>query len=280
MTQPALAVVASSGSQFAILIFAVTFLSAAASEGFVRIGVMSHEDVVYVSRLLSFGIGAAALLLIPAFRKRAAALLSSPVPRARYLEVALVVVVAGAGQFALFGLNAALKWIAGGDEAVAAMGFSRAHSLDAAFDAATLRDLVIGCLMAPLLEEIFYRGLLFEAWARTRSVAAAIILSSAVFAMVHPFMIHAFFGGLVLCSLYVRTGALRASILVHFCANAFNWYPLLGQFLIPSHNQGIRSWTFQLVCLATAPLFVIGYAWLATQTRRPLRDGETCPAAA
>ena len=280
MTHEALPEVPLSGSQLAILILATMLLGTAAGSALVRALGLPQEARFPVDSVMTFSAGAVALLAIAPLRRRASALLRVPVPAGRRIEVALAIIVAALGQFALFGLNAALKWMAGGDAAVIAMQLGPATSIETAFDVATLRNLAITCLAAPLLEEIFYRGFLFEAWARTRAVATAIILSAAVFALVHPVKIHAFFAGLLLCALYVRTGALRASILVHFCANALNWYPLLGQFVIPSDNQGIRSWTFDLVCLATAPLFVAGYAWLAAHSRRPAFDEETSPAAA
>jgi len=70
----------------------------------------------------------------------------------------------------------------------------------------------------------------------------------------------------LLCAIYVRTGALRAAIFVHFIANAALWYPLLGQFVIPASNHGIGSWWFNLVCLGPLPVGVAVYVALAART--------------
>lgn len=258
-----------SGLQLAILILVVTFAGAPAAKILIAAFGLGRDADVYLSRLVSFSIGAILFAGIPAVRAQATSLLATPVPPSKYPEVAFAIVLFALGQFAIFGLYAASKWVSGGDEAVMRMALNPDHGRDATFAASTLRDLAITALAAPLIEEIAYRGFLFRKWLRTRGLVTAMMMSSAVFSVVHPSPLHAFFAGLLLCALFLRTAALRACILVHFCANALNWYPLLGQFVIPADNRGIESWHLQLACLALVPVAIVSYAWFTVRTRDP-----------
>lgn len=78
-------------------------------------------------------------------------------------------------------------------------------------------------LIAPLLEEILFRGLLQNAFARHLPVWAAILASAAVFGAVHMDF-HAFPAlmamGAVFGLLYHKTGSLRVTIIAHMVNNA------------------------------------------------------------
>lgn len=76
---------------------------------------------------------------------------------------------------------------------------------------------------APVVEELFYRGLLLRAAARRFGTAQAVVGSSALFGISH-FQLVQFPGlfafGVVLAVLAVRTGRLGASIAAHMAFNA------------------------------------------------------------
>lgn len=78
-------------------------------------------------------------------------------------------------------------------------------------------------LIAPLLEEILFRGLVQNAFARQLPVWAAILASAAIFGAVHMDF-HAFPAlmamGAVFGVLYHVTGSLRVTILAHMVNNA------------------------------------------------------------
>jgi len=235
------------GPQIAVLVVLAGVSGVVGSKALVSALRLAPDDTGYIARLMWMSLEALALVGIPVVRKRVVELLAVPVPRKWWGEVALVAVAAVLLQFASAGADALERWWHDGDAAIARLSLPEARSLDKAFSAATLRDLAITSLLAPVLEEIVFRGLLFEEWRRTRRVATAMILSSAVFALCHLSFSVPFAAGLLLCAIYVRTGALRAAIFVHFIANAALWYPLLGQFVIPASNHGIGSWWFNLV---------------------------------
>lgn len=90
---------------------------------------------------------------------------------------------------------------------------------------------VIAVLVGPVVEELFYRGLLLRAAARRFGTTWAVIGSSVVFGLSH-FQVVQFPGlfgfGVVLALLAVRTGRLGASIAAHV---AFNGVAMVGLVL-------------------------------------------------
>src|SRR5439155_25789023 len=91
------------------------------------------------------------------------------------------------------------------------------------------------CLIAPLIEELVFRGLLYRAWERQWGWLPAAIASSLVFAYMHPAVyISQFAAGLIFVCIFRRTGSLRAAIAVHAIFNIAIWYPLIGRFVLPA----------------------------------------------
>lgn len=79
-------------------------------------------------------------------------------------------------------------------------------------------------IAAPLVEELLFRGLLQNAFARHLPIWGAIILSSLCFAAVHlqPYAIPGLMSlSIAFGYLYHRTGSLRMNILLHMANNAF-----------------------------------------------------------
>lgn len=98
----------------------------------------------------------------------------------------------------------------------------------------------ISVVMAPIVEEIVYRRLLYgtlSKWGHTR----ALLISSAVFAISHGTMVHlyaAFFAGILFCHIYAKTQKLRYSILAH------GFFNLLTMFItmIPYPDFVNQAW--------------------------------------
>ncbi len=82
-----------------------------------------------------------------------------------------------------------------------------------------LVDIVI---LAPIVEEIFFRGYIYRRWCDTMGGKLALILSSVAFAVIHGAMIlHIFFVAVVLCKLYDNSKGLWAPIIAHGVMNLF-----------------------------------------------------------
>ena len=92
--------------------------------------------------------------------------------------------------------------------------------------------IVVGTVgLAPFGEEVFFRGALLPALARSMPVGKAILFQGAIFGLVHvvaappamwPLAIPLALVGAILGWLYVRTGSLPAAIVVHAFFNAMN----------------------------------------------------------
>lgn len=93
---------------------------------------------------------------------------------------------------------------------------------------------VVGALVAPLVEEVVFRGFLFGGLLGTFSAPVAMALSALVFAGLHlqPFAFPVLFIlGLLMALLYYRSGSLWLPILMHFVINSVG---LCGQFALQS----------------------------------------------
>lgn len=83
--------------------------------------------------------------------------------------------------------------------------------------------LLAGAVIAPIAEEIFFRGYVFTAARRTYGLAPAFILSALLFAIAHlnlQAFVPIFLIGLVFCYVYWRTGSLVPSMIAHVLNNA------------------------------------------------------------
>lgn len=81
----------------------------------------------------------------------------------------------------------------------------------------------VGAIIAPIVEEILFRGLLYQ-WLRTHTGAtAAILMSGAIFSVVHIYpvvLLPLFVVGVVLAAVFEWTQSLWITITLHFFQNA------------------------------------------------------------
>ena len=84
---------------------------------------------------------------------------------------------------------------------------------------------IVGAIVAPLVEEIFFRGFLFQGFRQKYGWVSAMLLSSAIFAAGHldpASLLPTFILGLVLAYLYQRSNSLWPGIILHFLVNGFS----------------------------------------------------------
>ena len=256
--------------QLAFLLFATTFAGAAVSHAAIDALSLTHEGRAFVSRAVTLTLQVAMLLGIAQLRHGAARVLEARVAHAFLGEVCGVLAVALLVQFARFGVLALARWMHGGDTAVAIMQLNPAQGADGAWTAPVVRNLLLAGFITPVVEELLFRGALYGRLMARHSTLTAMLLTSLAFGLCHDDFLFAFAMGVLLNSVYIRTGSLRAAILVHSAVNLASWYPLLGQFLIPRPNDGIRSWSWQLACVLMFAGLTIAYALLARR-----RTGES-----
>lgn len=96
--------------------------------------------------------------------------------------------------------------------------FSRASS--------ALLYLLIACLIGPIAEEVFFRGLLQQFLRGVAGRVASVLLSAAIFAAAHAFAAGGFnpithiTGGLLFALLFERAKSLLAPVIVHVAGNS------------------------------------------------------------
>lgn len=123
-------------------------------------------------------------------------------------------------------------------------------------------------VIAPIMEEILFRGILQDALMRKYGVFVGILIASAVFGIVHLIpqqVVNAFMIGIVLGYIYYRTGALLPVILIHCINNAisyFTWMLNGGTLLSTREQMGNDTLYFTVYGIACV-LFVIGFVSIA-----------------
>lgn len=83
--------------------------------------------------------------------------------------------------------------------------------------------IVTAVIFAPVFEELIFRGLVLEALLRRHRRLVCVVVSSAIFALVHfqpDVMLTAFVSGLVLGTIYLHTNSVFSTIILHSINNA------------------------------------------------------------
>ncbi|TMM53851.1 CPBP family intramembrane metalloprotease [Maribacter algarum] len=107
-------------------------------------------------------------------------------------------------------------------------------------------------LIGPILEELFFRGILFKKFKRVLSVSTAIVLSSALFSLVHlnfQGFAYYFIGGCILGYMYHRTNSLILVMGYHAIFNLLAIVVKRREFYTDD-NQFFAILIFFFVCFA------------------------------
>ncbi len=93
-----------------------------------------------------------------------------------------------------------------------------------------LLNIVSLCVIAPILEEVAFRGVILHRWVHKFGMWKAIVGSSLLFGIVHPDVLGAFLFGVGMCVLYLRFQSLYVPIICHGLYNLVVWLVELGYF--------------------------------------------------
>jgi uncharacterized protein len=96
---------------------------------------------------------------------------------------------------------------------------------------------IVGAIFAPLVEEIFFRGFLFQGFRARYGWTTAMFLSAAIFAIAHldlVVLIPTFILGCLLAYVYHRSNSLWPGIILHFLVNSFG---LLGAYFASNYQN-------------------------------------------
>ncbi|WP_304093559.1 CPBP family intramembrane glutamic endopeptidase [Methanobrevibacter ruminantium] len=82
-------------------------------------------------------------------------------------------------------------------------------------------DVISSVILAPIIEELFFRGVLFNRLKIRTGIIAAMIISSALFAIGHEFggITSAFLFGICMCIIYMKTDNILMTMSIHFLNN-------------------------------------------------------------
>lgn len=96
---------------------------------------------------------------------------------------------------------------------------------------ADILAIIASIFIAPLVEEVFFRGLVYTRLRRAMPPVVAMLLSSAVFGLLHGqilWICYATFVGLAMALVFERTGTVRATFAMHLAFNLGGGYALAG----------------------------------------------------
>lgn len=139
---------------------------------------------------------------------------------------------------------------------------------------------VFVALLAPVAEELVFRGVLFRKWRRTLGPVKGLLLSSALFGVLHGgTMLPLAISGLSFALLYTSTRTLWAPILAHILNNSFSVAAVL-----VSRALGVRSLELNLTPAQVAVLLfaslagLLAFGWRSASTlSAPLPPLRTTP---
>lgn len=256
--------------------FQIAFFTLAANFVSIPIGkligeaIHSSPSIPLISQSLILLIGAIAIVGFPALRFRSKELLSRPILPQRRGELLVVVLIdVTVVALGIAGGIAAWSFLKSGPDGLRHTLSPEIH-LAGALSVPGLVRLLMAVIMAPIVEEIVFRGFMYEAWQRRFGPVVSALLTSVVFAVYHPFFLVAFVQSIVFICVLRRTCSLRGPILLHSCSNLALWYPLFGRFVFPSNPTGDPMvWLPHFISLAACVALLPWYIWLASSRHEP-----------
>jgi uncharacterized protein len=258
-----------SGLQIAFFTFAALLLIVPVTKWIVRAHDWSPEHAAFIERFLAIVVMGCALVLVPPVRRWCLRELGIAVAADHRRETWIVALVAPMVAFAAVGFLVLSRWIAEGPAGLAQWVRtwpSEEVEMSRALTGTGFAMLLAIAILAPVVEELVFRGLLYRAWEEKWGWPIAMLLSSIVFAAYHPGFWYAFVSGLLYTALYRRTGSLLAPILAHGIYNASLWYPFLGRFVMPGKIDlpgDLSTWHFHLAALFACAVAVPSYLFIA-----------------
>ena len=266
------------GFQIAFLVFAIIFLAYPMQKYLgPLIGIEGPHK--FVSRIYIFVPLILLLALVPVFRRFSIEELGTPIPAGRRVETAAVTLLkAVLLPLAAGGAIALWYWGLRGE-----MGLARRVGQQEDINVSIANVLApegllflgIAVIVAPVVEELLFRGLLYRAWEARWGWFWSMLATSALFAAYHPVPFAAFASAIVYVAIYRRTGSIWAPILAHSAGNLLTSSVLMGRFYFPTKGKEtgeIGLWAFHLGALALLVVLIALYVWMARDSK--LRDGE------
>ena len=105
-------------------------------------------------------------------------------------------------------------------------------------------EFIIAVIMAPIVEEFLFRGVILHRFTIKWGVKTAVLFSSLIFGFLHSDFIGAFTFAIVMCILYIKTASILVPIMAHMINNLLAYGTQImstfsPQSPIASHNLGV-----------------------------------------
>ena len=126
-------------------------------------------------------------------------------------------------------------------------------------------------VLAPIIEEMLFRGIFLHRWATKWSLRTAVITSSIAFGCLHFDFISSSIFGFAASLIYLKTKNLALPIAIHFLNNLFFVIISLFSFLQPTPEPTPTLETLQASLLPATLAIVIAFIWLTIFCRNNWR---------
>lgn len=102
-------------------------------------------------------------------------------------------------------------------------------------------EIFVGVFVVPFAEELIFRGVILQRWAYKWGMRKGIFLSSLLFAFLHADVLGAFFFGVVMAVLYVKTRTLLVPMISHALNNASAYIFMINGLWIGDSSQNVST---------------------------------------
>lgn len=129
-----------------------------------------------------------------------------------------------------------------------------------------LLEFITGVLIAPIVEEFLFRGVMLHRFTLKWGIRTAAFLSSFIFGILHTDIIGAFLFGLVMCILYIKTSTILVPIFCHILNNLIAFgTQMMGSFTPKTTMAGtvihIPNLGISLLLITFSGLIVLYYIY-------------------
>jgi len=210
-------------------------------------------DAIEASIILAFTV------IVPEFRRSLATLFARPRSRPSAADLGIAFAVALGWGYGVYRAVVCLPLLLLRPDLYQSLRYTEALG---SFGVEYLAFWAGAVVVAPVAEELIFRGYLLNLWAARWGVWPALIVSSLVFGLFHwERAVFAAPIGLILGLVYLRYDSLWPGIFLHAAYNALASPWLLGQFFVVKHREiagHIAQWIPEIVIAVLAiPLFII-----------------------
>lgn len=119
-------------------------------------------------------------------------------------------------------------------------------------------------VLAPVIEEFAFRGILLHRWSQKWGMNKAILISSLLFGIAHPDPVGATVFGMAMCVIYLKTQTLIVPMLCHGISNFVAWLIEVGYivWLGPDYVYSLEDFRAEWITGIVAALVVWAWAYL------------------